>query len=263
VAIPVTLTIAGTDPSGGAGIEADLKTFQAFGVYGTAVTASLVAQDTTGVHAFHAVDPEFVVAQLEAVLTDVPPVAAKTGLLRQVAVVEAVAARLRAARLPHLVVDPVAVATSGRRLVEPGAEEALRRHVLPLASLVTPNLAEAAALSGRPVHDVAGMRDAARALVGAGARAVLVTGGHLPGRAVDVLWDNGILHELEAPRVAIGPTHGTGCTLSAAITACLALGMPLGPAVERAAAYVRRALGAAPHLGHGSRPLAHWVATSP
>jgi hydroxymethylpyrimidine/phosphomethylpyrimidine kinase len=263
VTVPVALTIAGTDPSGGAGLQADLKTFQAFSVYGTAVTASLVAQDTTGVHAFHDLDPSFVVAQLDAVLSDLGPAAIKTGLLRQTAVVEAVAARLRTLAPAHLVVDPVAVATAGTRLVEPGAEEALCRLLLPLAALVTPNLDEAAALAGRPVSDVAGMRDAARALADRGARAVLVKGGHLPGRAIDVLFADGVFHELEAPRVAIGPTHGTGCTLSAAITACLASGTSLEDAVVRAAAYVRRALVAAPRIGRGSRPLAHWVSTSP
>jgi hydroxymethylpyrimidine/phosphomethylpyrimidine kinase len=262
VDVPVALTIAGTDPSGGAGLAADLKTFQAFGVYGAAVTASLVAQDTTGVRAFHDVDPEFVVAQLDAVVGDLGPAATKTGLLRQVAVVEAVAARLRAVPPLHLVVDPVIVATSGDTLVEPGAAQALQRRVLPLASLVTPNLEEAAALSGRAVASVADMREAARVIAGSGARAVLVKGGHLADRVVDVLLADGDLHEIEGPRIPIGPTHGTGCTLSAAITAGLALGLPLTAAVERAVTYVRRALVASPRIGHGSRPLAHWVPTT-
>jgi hydroxymethylpyrimidine/phosphomethylpyrimidine kinase len=259
VTVPVALTIAGTDPSGGAGLQADLKTFQAFGVYGAAVTASLVAQDTTGVRAFSDVDPDFVVAQLDAVVGDLGPSATKTGLLRQVAVVEAVAARLRAVPPLHLVVDPVIVATSGDTHVEVGAPDALRRDLLPLASLVTPNLEEASALTGRAVASVADMREAARAIAGSGARAVLVKGGHLSDRVVDVLLADGVMHELEATRIPIGPTHGTGCTLSAAVTACLALGLPLLDAVERAVSYVRRALVAAPRLGHGSRPLAHWV----
>lgn len=260
--VPVALTIAGTDPSGGAGLQADLKTFQQFGVYGAAVTASLVAQDTTGVKAFADVDPSFVVAQLDAVVGDLGPSATKTGLLRQVAVVEAVAERLRAVPPLSLVVDPVIIATSGDTLIEAGTAEAMRRLILPLATLVTPNLDEATALTGRAITDVAGMRDAAQHIADGGAHAVLVKGGHLAGRIVDVLFADGVLHELETPRLPIGPTHGTGCTLSAAITASLALGETLTDAVARGIDYVHRALAAAPHIGHGSRPLAHWVAAS-
>jgi hydroxymethylpyrimidine/phosphomethylpyrimidine kinase len=257
--IPVALTIAGSDPSGGAGIQADLKTFHAFGVYGAAVVARLTAQNTTGVRGLADVAPAFVVAQLDAVLDDLTVTAAKTGLLGSAAVVEAVADRLRARPLPQLVVDPVLVATTGQALGDPDALAAIRRRLLPLATLITPNLAEAEALVGRPVRDVDSMRDAARALVDLGAGAALVKGGHLDGPPRDVLLAGGVLHDLEGERVAVGRTHGTGCTLSAAITAELASERALVEAVTRARRYVLRALATAPALGRGSRPLDHLV----
>jgi hydroxymethylpyrimidine/phosphomethylpyrimidine kinase len=253
----VALTIAGSDPSGGAGVQADLKTFHAFGVYGAAVLTTLTAQDTTGVHDVVSLDARFVGAQLDAVLGDLSVGAAKTGLIGTAALVEVIAERLRARPVP-LVVDPVLMASTGRPLAEAGVLEALRDRLLPLATLVTPNLAEAEALVGRPVRDVAGMRDAARALVGRGARAALVTGGHLDGPPRDVLFTDGQLHELSAQRVA-GRAHGTGCTLSAAVTAGLAAGRRLPDAVERAKRYVTRALETAVDVGHGLRPLNHLV----
>ncbi|MGH7893043.1 MAG: bifunctional hydroxymethylpyrimidine kinase/phosphomethylpyrimidine kinase [Candidatus Binatia bacterium] len=255
----VVLSIAGSDPSGGAGIQADLKTFLACGVYGAAVVTSLTAQNTVGVRARRDVAPEFVAAQLDAVLDDLPVAAVKTGMLPSAGVVAVVAERLDARRVQALVVDPVLVATSGDALADAPALYAVRERLLPLAAVVTPNLVEAEALTGRPVRTLDEMRQAARALVAMGARAALVKGGHLPDRACDVLATEGTIHELDAPRIGTGPTHGTGCTLSAAIAAGLGGGMPLLDAVERAKRYVTRALAAAAPLGHGSRALDHRV----
>ena len=253
----IALTIAGSDPSGGAGVQADLKTFHAFGVYGAAVITTLTAQDTTGVHEVVNLDARFVGAQLDAVLGDLAVGAAKTGLIGTAALVEVIAERLRARPVP-LVVDPVMVASTGRRLADADVLAALRDRLVPLATLVTPNLAEAAALTGRRVDDVAGMREAARALVGRGARAALITGGHLDGPARDVLLVDGDFHELSAARIAIR-AHGTGCTFSAAVTAGLAAGHALPDAVGGAKRYVTRALETAVAVGHGRRPLNHFV----
>jgi|SRR5581483_1222180 len=256
---PVALTIAGSDPGGAAGIQADLKTFAAFGVWGTSVVTALTAQDTTAVYARVDVEPAFVVAQLDAVLGDLPVAAAKTGMVGRVATVEAIAARLAAVPDLPLVVDPVLVATAGQTLGEPGLAAAVRRVLLPRAALVTPNLAEAEALVGAPVADVRAMAQAARALVAHGARAALVTGGHLAGDPVDVLWDGSRVRELAARRVG-GRFHGAGCALSAAIAAGLAIGRSLDDAVDDARRWVADALAAAPALGRGARPLAHHVA---
>lgn len=255
---PVALTIAGSDPSGGAGLQADLKTFHAFHVYGTAVVTMLTVQDTTAVGDLLAVPPAFVAAQLEALRDDLDIRAAKTGLLGRAAIVDAVAAQLRARPL-LLVVDPVMVAGTGRVLTEPSALAVVRAALLPLATVVTPNLAEAASLTGRAVDDLPSMHDAARALVDLGAAAALVTGGHLPGAPVDVLCAGGAVHELAGTRIGSAPTHGTGCTLSAAIAAGLAAGDRLERAVERARRFVARALATAPAVGRGRRPLDHGV----
>jgi hydroxymethylpyrimidine/phosphomethylpyrimidine kinase len=251
---PAVLTIAGSDPSGGAGIQADLKTFATLGVFGAAVVTSLTAQNTGGVRGIEAVSPAFVVQQLDAVLDDLDVRAIKTGMLGTVAVVEAVARRLAAGPGVPIVVDPVLVATAGQPLTESAAVAAMRRDLLPLATLVTPNLPEAAALTGRPVSTVPEMRDAARALAGLGVRAVLVKGGHLPDAAIDVFWDGTTLHELTAPRVP-GVFHGTGCTLSAAIAVQLARGTRLRDAVTHAKRYVTDAIGDSPARGRGARPL--------
>ena len=256
---PVALTIAGSDPSGGAGLQADHKTFAAFGVYGASVVSAHTVQDTTGVHAVAPVEPSIVVAQLRAVLADLSVAAVKTGMLATGGIVDAVVAVLRMHPVPHLVVDPVLAATAGQRLADDTLLPALRDRILPLATLVTPNLAEASALTARPVRDVGEMRDAARALVERGARAALVTGGHLPGDPCDVLFADGAWHEFRRPRVAAPRTHGTGCTLSAAIVAALALGRPLADAARDAQDYVARALAAAPAVGRGARPLDHRV----
>jgi hydroxymethylpyrimidine/phosphomethylpyrimidine kinase len=261
---PVALTIAGSDPSGGAGLQADLKTFAAFDVYGAAVVTALTAQDTTGVRAVADVPPAFVAAQLDAVLDDLPVAAAKTGMLGREAVVEAVAERLRARPVARLVVDPVLVATSGHPLLEPGGLAVLRARLLPLATLVTPNLDEAAALTGRRVGTVAEMRDAARALVDLGAGAALVTGGHLDAEATDVLCEGAVVTELSTPHREVPPgLHGAGCALSAAVTAGLARGRPLGEAVAVAKDWVTSAIETAVAVGRGRRPLNHRTPPTP
>src|SRR5215468_10532555 len=246
-AIPVALSVAGSDPSGGAGIQADLKTFHAFGVYGAAVITTLTVQNTRGVQAVHPVAADVVLAQLDAVDDDLAIGAAKLGLVPTAALAEALGERLRRRPLPRLVVDPVLVAGSGDALAAAGTAAALRA-LLPHALLVTPNLAEAAALIGRPIEDVADMREAARVLVGRGARAALVKGGHLPHRPIDVLAVGTDVHDLDAARIPSGPTHGTGCTLSAGIAAALAGGADLLAAVMRARRFVHRALAAAPRI---------------
>jgi hydroxymethylpyrimidine/phosphomethylpyrimidine kinase len=258
---PVALSVAGSDPSGGAGIQADLKTFQAFGVYGAAVLTALTVQNTRGVRAVHAVAPDVVLAQLEAVVEDLAVAAAKIGLVPDPAVASALAEWLVGCPLPGLVVDPVLVAGSGDALSASGTATALRA-LLPSAALVTPNLDEAAALTGRPVLTVADMTDAARALIDLGAAAALVKGGHLSGDPVDVLVAGGTVHRFEGARVPIRPTHGTGCTLSAAIVAGLAHGLELPVAVARAKGFVGDALAAALPLGGGARLLDHRVLPS-
>lgn len=235
-----------------------MKTFHAFRVYGTAVITALTVQNTRGVQAVHPVPPEVVLAQLEAVDSDLPIAAAKIGLVPTPELAAALAARLRFRPLPGLVLDPVLVAGSGDALAAAGTVSALLA-LLPCATLVTPNLAEAAALTGRAVRDPAEMADAARALAGLGTPAVLVKGGHLPGRPVDVLLADGVVHDLDAARVAVPRTHGTGCTLSAAIAAGLASGHDLVTAVARARRFVHRALAAALAVGGGARPLDHRV----
>lgn len=261
--IPRALTIAGSDSSGGAGIQADLKTFTVFGVYGMSAVTALTAQNTHGVHGIETAPAEFVRAQIDAVMTDIGTDAAKTGMLANRAIIEAVVAAVREHRIAPLVVDPVMVAQSGDRLLADDARAVLLRDLVPLAALLTPNLPEAEALVGRPVASLADMRDAARRLVDAGAAAVLVKGGHMDGvEVVDVLHDGANVHELRAPRIVTTHTHGTGCQLSAAITAGLASGAPLLQAVQEAKRFITAAIGAGLALGTGrgpANPLA-WLA---
>jgi hydroxymethylpyrimidine/phosphomethylpyrimidine kinase len=260
----VALTIAGSDSGGGAGIQADLKTFQAFGVFGTSAVTAVTAQNTRGVQGVHPVPVPIVRSQIEAVAQDLAPAAVKTGMLATTDLVEAVAAAIRLHRFDHYVLDPVMVATSGDRLLDEEAVSAVIRSLLSLADLVTPNLAEAAVLVGTPVASEGDMRGAARSLVQMGAGAALVKGGHLPGDAVvDVLWDGREERVRRRPRLDTVHTHGTGCTLSAAAAACLALGLPLHEAVDRALDYVSRAIADAPRLGSGHGPLNHWVTAFP
>ena len=250
----IALTIAGSDSSGGAGIQADLKTFSALGVYGASVITALTAQNTRGVDGIHDVPPEFVARQIDSVFSDLAVNAVKIGMLSQPAIIAAVAAGLDRHGARNVVLDPVMIAASGAALLVPEAVETLRRVLVPKALLVTPNLPEAAALTGRPVSTASEMRDAARALTDMGARAALVKGGHLPDAAVDVLWDGVSFHELTAPRVP-GIFHGTGCTLSAAIAVYLARGTQLRDAVAQAKRYVTDAIADSPARGRGARPL--------
>jgi hydroxymethylpyrimidine/phosphomethylpyrimidine kinase len=247
----VALTIAGSDSGGGAGIQADLRTFAAHGVHGTSALTAVTAQNSVGVLAWTALAPDLVAAQIEAVATDMPVAAAKTGMLATAEIVAAVAATVARLRVSPLVVDPVMVAKSGDRLLDAAAERAYVERLLPLATLVTPNLLEAAALVGRPVRDVAEMREAARALHARGARAVLVKGGALAGDATDVFFDGAALVELPGPRVDTRNVHGTGCTLSAAICARLALGAPLLDAVRGAKDYLAEGLRRSFAVGKG------------
>jgi hydroxymethylpyrimidine/phosphomethylpyrimidine kinase len=259
--LPIVLTIAGSDSGGGAGIQADLKTFHRHRTFGTSVITAITAQNTRGVRAWTAVAPDLIAAQLDAVAEDLRPAAVKSGMLGDAAVVRAVAEGLRRHGLAPYVLDPVMVATSGDPLVSPDAIAAIRRELLPLADLVTPNLDEAAILVGHAVPDVAAMEDAAQRLVHEhGARAALVKGGHLPGdTATDVLYADGRFHRVSHRRIATTSTHGTGCTLSAAIAARLARGEALTDAVPRALAFVHRAIATAPGLGGGHGPLDHFA----
>ena len=256
----IALTIAGSDSGGGAGIQADLKTFQQFGVFGTSVIVALTAQNTEGVRAVHRVPTDIVAAQLAALAEDLPPAALKTGMLAEAALVHQVAGAVRGYGWGPLVVDPVMVSTSGHRLLDADAEAVLRDVLLPLAAVVTPNLDEAAILVGREVADVRAMEAAGRRLLELGARAALVKGGHLAkGDAVDVLVTAGGVRRFAHERLDTTSTHGTGCTLSAALAAGLALGRDLERAVEDALDFVHRAMLAAPGLGRGHGPLNHTV----
>jgi len=253
---PVALTIAGSDPSGGAGIQADLKTFAAFGVYGASVIAALTAQSTTEVRAAVAVDPTLVAAQLDAVLDDLQVGAAKTGMLATAAVAAAVAEAVVAAGIGVLVVDPVSVSKHGDPLLAPDAVGVLRLAVVPLATLVTPNLPEASSLAGLDVRTHEDMRRAAGAILDLGAGAVLVKGGHLDEeRASDLFVDARGEEWLEADRIDTPNTHGTGCTLSAAITAHLAKGATLREAVVAGKAFVTEAIRSALAIGGGIGPV--------
>jgi hydroxymethylpyrimidine/phosphomethylpyrimidine kinase len=255
--LPIALTVAGSDPSGGAGLQADLKTFHQHQVYGMAVVSLLTVQSTRGVERVEVLSAELVAAQLDCLLADVAPGAVKTGALGDAAVIEVVAARAAAWPWP-LVVDPVMVSKHGHALLAPQAQLAMRDRLLPLSFLVTPNGPEAEALLGVPVRTLAQARDAARRLAQLGPRHVLVKGGHLEGDlAVDVLLADGVLHELAHPRLDSPHTHGTGCTLSAAIAARLAQGLEVVTAVTSARAWLQRALLAPPAVGGGLGPVGH------
>jgi hydroxymethylpyrimidine/phosphomethylpyrimidine kinase len=259
----VVLTIAGSDSGGGAGIQADLRTFAAHGLHGTSAITAVTAQNSVGVFAWVALEPSMVVAQVEAVATDMPVAAAKTGMLANAAVIAAVAEAAARLRLAPLVVDPVMVAKSGDRLLDAVAERAYVERLFPLATLVTPNLHEAEALLGREVRDVSAMRAAARDLRALGAGAVLVKGGALAGDAVDVFFDGSRLVDVPGPRVETANTHGTGCTLSAGICARLALGDDLLEAVRAAKAYLVEGLRRSYTVGKGRGVVHHLHALLP
>ena len=257
--IPIALTIAGSDSGGGAGIQADLKTFHRFGVYGTSVLTAVTAQNTLGVSAVHPIPLEIVDAQIEAVVTDLAPHAVKSGMLATAELVELVAGAIEEHGMDRYVLDPVMVATSGDRLLDSDAERSLRELLLPLAAVVTPNLHEAGILVGTPIGDEDGMREAARALVELGAGAALVKGGHLAGEAVDILWDGETETVWRRDRIQTRHTHGTGCTLSAAIAAGLARGLDLTGAVDAALGFLANAIATAPGLGAGHGPVNHFA----
>ena len=261
----IALTVAGSDSGGGAGIQADLKTFQQFGVYGTSVIVALTAQNTRGVRAVETVPEAMIAAQLTALAEDLPPAALKTGMLAEAGIVRLVAKAIRENGWSPLVLDPVMVASSGDRLLTTEAEDVIRDSLLPLAALVTPNLDEAAVLTGRVVHDVATMERAGETLLRFGAAAALVKGGHLAGDGdiTDVLVTPDGVRHFHRIRLDTGSTHGTGCTLSAAITAGLALGRSLETAVTDGLDFVHRAMARAPGLGGGHGPLDHTVTAPP
>ncbi|MDR7556420.1 MAG: bifunctional hydroxymethylpyrimidine kinase/phosphomethylpyrimidine kinase [Armatimonadota bacterium] len=252
--IPRALTIAGSDSGGGAGIQADLKTFSALGVFGMTAITALTAQNTTGVFGVVEIAPAFVAQQIDTVVTDIGVDAVKTGMLASAGIIEAVADRLRAHRLEVLVVDPVMIAKSGAPLLRPDAVEALRTLLLPLALVVTPNLHEARALTGQEIRTVREMEDAARRLHALGPRAVVVKGGHLAEAPVDVFYDGRRLVHLRAERIATPHTHGTGCVFASAIAAELAKGREVEEAVRRAKTFVTAAIRAALPLGRGHGP---------
>ncbi|MDX2289664.1 MAG: bifunctional hydroxymethylpyrimidine kinase/phosphomethylpyrimidine kinase [Hyphomicrobiaceae bacterium] len=262
---PVALSIAGSDPSGGAGIQADLKTFAAFGVYGAAAITALTAQNTQGVSGVMPVNPDFVGQQIEAVASDISVQATKIGMLANVGIIQAVVGCIRGGRLGRIILDPVMIATSGDALIDPAAVAALRRDLLPLSDLVTPNLAEAARLlETAEARDLVELEQQARAILALGTQAVLIKGGHRPtdastDAAVDLLVTRQGARVFVLPRIATANTHGTGCTLSAAIAAACASGLPLASAIAQAKSYVHCGLAAARNwrLGAGHGPLDH------
>jgi hydroxymethylpyrimidine/phosphomethylpyrimidine kinase len=255
----IALTIAGSDSGGGAGIQADLKAFQRFGVFGTSAITAITAQNTRGVASWEPVSVAMVRAQIDAVAEDLTPSAVKTGMIGNAAIASTIAAAIRDHSFQNYVLDPVMVATSGDTLLEQGAIDVIRNALIPLASLVTPNLHEAAILTGEKIDDEDSMAQAAEAIAREmGAQAVLIKGGHLPvgDRVVDILYD-GDVRAFRGKRLETSNTHGTGCTLSAAITAQLAKGESMHAAVRRAIDYVHNAIATAPGLGSGHGPLNH------
>ncbi len=264
---PIALTIAGSDSSGGAGIQADLKTFAALGVYGASVITALTAQNTTAVSGIHDVPPEFVAAQIDAVFSDLAIGAVKIGMVSRAASIEAVVAGLDRWKPQHIVIDPVMIATSGANLLAAGTIDLLRKELLPRATVVTPNLPEAAALLDEAVAaDRAAIERQAHKLLKLGVRAVLIKGGHGVGaESVDYLVTQDSMKAFSAPRIATNNTHGTGCTLSSAIAAGLAKRLSLEAAVDAAKRYVSAAIAAADTLavGHGHGPLQHLFALKP
>jgi hydroxymethylpyrimidine/phosphomethylpyrimidine kinase len=261
---PVALTIAGSDSGGGAGIQADLKSFAALGVFGTSAITALTAQNTVGVQGVYAIPAAFVIAQIESVLADLPVAAVKTGMLATPEVVHAVAKFAAAGRLPNLVVDPVMVASSGDRLLEAEAERLYVTDLIPHATVITPNLLEASVLLGTPIHTLDDQREAAASLGALGPSTVVVKGGHsvsdTPGEAVDVVWHAGTLREIRAERIDTPNNHGSGCSFASALAASLARGLAVGDAVDAAKQFVWRGVstGAGWHLGAGHGPLNHF-----
>ena len=251
------LTIAGSDSSGGAGIQADIKTMTANGVYAMSAVTALTAQNTTGVYGILESTPEFLASQLDCIFTDIFPDAVKTGMVSSIPLIETIAAKLKEYGAKNLVVDPVMVATSGDRLISEDAVSALKELLLPLATVLTPNIPEAEILSGITITDTAGMEAAAKAISERYGCAVLCKGGHQVNDADDLLWRNGSGKWFHGKRIQNPNTHGTGCTLSSAIASNLAKGFSLEESIQRAKAYISGALSAMLDLGHGSGPLHH------
>ncbi len=257
------LTIAGSDSGGGAGIQADIKTFAALGGYGMSVITALTAQNTLGVQGIHAVPPLFITQQLEAVLSDIGADAVKIGMLHSPEVIQAVAEGLKRYKVKYIVLDPVMVAKGGSKLLQDEAIAALKELLFPLATLITPNLPETEVLLGRPIKTLADMRQAAIELAALGPKAVLVKGGHLEGDAsTDLLYSEGGYHEFDIKRITCNNTHGTGCTLSAAIAAYLAAGQDLPKAIAKAKEFITGAIqaGSAYTTGKGHGPVHHFYA---
>ena len=252
------MTIAGSDSGGGAGVQADLKTFAALGVYGASTLTAITAQNTVAVTAVHELPVDLIAAQIDAVIADIGVDAVKTGMLSSAAIVETVAAALQRHVVTNLVVDPVMIAKSGDALLRPDAVDALRARLLPLAAVVTPNLPEAETLTGLSLTTDADLRRAAAQIIGMGARAVVVKGGHRDGPAADLFYDGVRFQEFTAPRLDTRNTHGTGCTFAAALAAGLAQGKDLLAAVAQAKDYVTEAIRHAYPLGQGHGPLHHF-----
>jgi hydroxymethylpyrimidine/phosphomethylpyrimidine kinase len=262
--VNIALTIAGSDSGGGAGIQADLKTFHQFGVFGTSVITAITAQNTLGVEEWDAVRPELVKSQIDAVASDLRPAAFKSGMLPTKELIGVVARAIANHNLQSYVLDPVMVATSGDSLIDANAVDALRADLFPLAALVTPNADEARVLTGITILGEADMERAAESIASHGAKAVLIKGGHVDdgsSQIVDCLFD-GELTFFRHPRIATRSTHGTGCTLSAAITASLAHGIPLRQAVSTGIEFVHEAIASAPNLGRGNGPLNHFAGSA-
>ncbi|MBI2159656.1 MAG: bifunctional hydroxymethylpyrimidine kinase/phosphomethylpyrimidine kinase [Candidatus Rokubacteria bacterium] len=258
--VPKALTIAGSDSGGGAGIQADLKTFSAFRVFGMSALTAITAQNSLGVQGVFNLPPEFVARQIDSVLSDFGADAVKIGMLSTAPIIGEAARRLVAHRQERIVLDPVMIAKSGDPLLEPDARAALVKEMLPLATVVTPNLHEAGALAGMTVATESDMEEAARRILRLGPKNVLVKGGHLKDAATDILWNGRELTRFTAPRIASAGTHGTGCTFSAAIAACLARGAALRDAVSEAKAYVTAAIREGFQAGRGVGVLRHFVA---
>jgi hydroxymethylpyrimidine/phosphomethylpyrimidine kinase len=254
----IALTIAGSDSGGGAGIQADLKTFAAHGVYGTSALTAITAQNTRGVQAVHALSPAIVEAQIRSVVEDLPPAATKIGMLANEGIIQVVAEALTRYHLPRVVLDPVMVAKGGDHLLDRDAVTALRDRLLPLAMVVTPNVPEAEVLTGMTIRTVDDMRAAAKRLVDLGAHSAVVKGGHLDGPAEDVWTEGARTDVLRADRIHSIHTHGTGCTFAAAIAAGLATGLSIDAALAQAKTYVTGAIRHAPGLGGGHGPLDHF-----
>jgi len=252
------LTIAGSDSGAGAGIQADLKTFAALGVYGTSVLTAVTAQNTVGVTKIVDLASPMVAAQIDAVMQDIGTDALKTGMLSNAAIIQTVAAKINQYQLRNLVVDPVMVATSGDLLLKKNAVAALRNRLIPLAAIVTPNIPEAEALTGLQLNNAAAIEDAAKRIVALGAHSVIIKGGHRRGPAIDLFYDGKRFHELRASRIRTRHTHGTGCTLSAAIAAYLAKGRKMESAVVLAKKFITEALRQSFAIGAGHSPVHHF-----